>query len=544
MATNNRPVVTRRNVAPKAENNANALAMFDPANIPAHIATFNEENANIHDRTSVNSLTFKGKVWSLAIGGNKEPIMRTNDDGDLEPRGTIPLVILGYNARRGRSYYDKGFDDGAPQQPTCWSPDGIAPDPSSKELQAEKCANCPMSVKGSRVTDQNKDGVACQSYRMAAVQLYRQWPDIPPTRLRLAGTSDFTSDAGAKENEANGWYSFSNLMDFLRSRGVKHTAEVIVKAKFDPTVAYPKILFSPSGWCDEDDLAVLGLMAKSEEVKALLSPSFTPAGGDNVATNKVGTDDDPEISGPQGGKPAKAPAKAADKPKPGKAPVKAKEPEPEPEPETDENGDLVEYQDGDGNPCDSLGNPLPTAEDAGEQPETDENGNLVEYEDGDGNPCDSLGNPLPAGDAVGDIVNQAEADDDDPEIAAKKAAEEARARAQAKQDEKRKAAETRAAAAKQTDPDDGPIVLGKPVAPKPVAGKPAVAGKPSLTPAKPAAAPVAAKANLAPGLKPKVTATVTPKAATPPTGGAKPGAKGPAAVPQKVGKVLQDWADD
>lgn len=527
MVTSKQVVV--RAPAPAAAAANQALAMFDPANIPGHIVKFNEENTNIADKLSVDSLTYKGKVWTVNIGGNKTPLMKTNDEGDVEPRGTIQLVILGYNDRRGRSYYDTGFDDEKPKQPTCWSPDGITPDPSSIELQAEKCANCPMSVKGSKVTDNNSEGIACQGYRLTAVQLYQTWPEIPPLRLRLAVTSDW--DGNNKENEANGWYAFSNLMDFLRSRGVKHTASAIVKAKFDPSVAYPKVLFSPIGWITEDDEAFLAPLATSPDVQALLSQKYTPAGGDNVRKDKVGTKDDPAITGPTGGK-----AEKTTKSKP----VVAKKPEPEPDPEPE----VAEYVDENGNPCDAEGNPLeaeanPDA--AGDEP--------VQYVDENGNPCDAEGNPLPTNDPdATSVIEGAEADDDDPEVAAKKAADEARARAAAKQEAKVTAAANQARTSKaQPADDEGAITLGKPVPPTAVqTGRPTVVNakqqvatqaKPSLAPNKAPAATVVAK-----GGNGKATVTVAPKTGAAAAG--KPGKAGPTPVGGKVGAMLQDWQDD
>ena len=287
-----------------------ALSIFDPANVPDHIVKFNETAANIGDKSTINALTYKGKVWTVSLSGNKQPLMKKNEDGDEEPRTTIPIVILDYNKRRGRSYYSKGFEDDKTAQPDCWSADGITPDKTSAAIQADKCANCPMSVKGSKTTDSGKPTTACQQYRMVAVQLYKKW-DMPALRLRLAITSDY--DAQSKSNEANGWYAFQQLID--TSPGARRQAHCIsgqYVRRFDLTTAYPKVIFSPVGWTTQDEIDILSPKAESEEVKALLSPTFTPNGADGVRTETPPADEEPDEAGPV----VAAPKPGKSKPKP------------------------------------------------------------------------------------------------------------------------------------------------------------------------------------------------------------------------------------
>ena len=467
-----------------------ALSIFDPANVPDHIVKFNETAANIGDKSTINALTYKGKVWTVSLSGNKQPLMKKNEDGDEEPRTTIPIVILDYNKRRGRSYYSKGFEDDKPAQPDCWSADGITPDKTSAAIQADKCANCPMSVKGSKTTDSGKPTTACQQYRMVAVQLYKKW-DMPALRLRLAITSDY--DAQNKSNEAAGWYAFQQLIDLLRARGVKHTASMIVRARFDAATAYPKVIFSPAGWTTQDEIDILSPKAESEEVKALLSPTFTPNGADGVRTETPPTDEEPDEAGP-----------VVAAPKPGKS---------KPKPAVEEDPEEVE-------------------------------GEVVEAPAGD--------DAIEVGDEteVEEVVTQAEADEDDPEAAARKAADAARAAALARQQAKATAAAAQRKAAASEDDDEIVISTQAPAAKAPATAKapaakaPATAKAPAGTlsykelEAKAHAAPAAAKAN---GAKaPAAAPAVAKPTAKPPT----PAAAKPKAVSPAVGAMLQDWQDD
>lgn len=401
---------------------SNALSIFDPANVPAHIVKFNEENSNIGEKSTVDSLTYKGKMWTVAIGGKKTPLLKKNDDGEDEPRTTIPLVILDYNKRRGRSYYAGGYVDDKPVIPDCWSPDGITPDPTSAALQSDKCATCRMAVKGSKTTESGAQTTACSQYRMVAVQLYRNWAS-PPLRLRLAITSDY--DAKNTKEQASGWYAFQQLTDLLRSRGLKHTAGVVVRAKFDMSVPYPKVLFSPVGWLSQDELDITAPLSESDVVKALLSPTFTPNGADGTNKNQAPpAEEEPDQDGPVVQAPAPKPGTG--KPKPAKAAPAVVTPPPEEE-ETDE--------------------PMETGDTAEEE------------------------------ESAEDVVNDAEADEEDGETkaqAAAAAAQAAVAQKQAKKVAEAKAqAEARKAAAKAaTVEDDDNISLGEPVAPKVVAKAP------------------------------------------------------------------------
>jgi uncharacterized Zn-binding protein involved in type VI secretion len=457
----------------------NALTIFDPANVPDHIKTFNETHTNIGDKTSVDSLTYKGKIWTVAVSGTKTPLMKKNEDGDDEPRSTLPVVLLDYNKRRGRSYYSGGYVDDRPAVPDCWSPDGITPDPTSTALQSDKCATCPMAVKGSKTTEQGAQTTACSQFRMAAIALYRKW-DMPPLRLRLAITSDYDAK-GAKANEAKGWYAFQQLTDLLRARGVKHTASVVIRLKFDPAVAYPKVLFSPVGWTTEEEIEILAPLSESDEVKQLLSPTYTPNGGDGARKDQTPpAEEEPDEDGPIAQAPPAAKAPKAPKAKVAPAPAPA-----------------------------------------------------VEDEDAEAEPADETET-----EAVGDeedvtgVVEEAESEEDDADTIAAAQAQEVLRKVQEKQAKKIADAQAAAAARKAAaTEDDDEITVGPAVAPKTPAPKAAVAPakatpKVAATVAPKTPAKAAGAIGAAPGKAPKATAAA------------------PKPVSPAVAGMLEGWQDD
>jgi hypothetical protein len=264
---------------------ASELAMFDPkAGVPAHVAQFfGAEGSNIEDRAKVPSLSPQGKVWTVSINGDKTKLMRSLD-GDMVPVNVMKVVILDFAKRRGRAYYEGAYDPEKEAAPICWSDDGITPDetvPAAiKETKtALQCDKCPMSAKGSKIAEGGKAVTACSQHRMLAVVPANKL-DFQPLRLKIAITSDW--DKQSPEAEAQGWYAFQNYMDYLKSRGVQHSAAVVTKMKFDANAAYPKIFFAAEKWLEPQELAIIAPLTKSEDVQKLLAGTYTPAGVDGV----------------------------------------------------------------------------------------------------------------------------------------------------------------------------------------------------------------------------------------------------------------------
>jgi hypothetical protein len=307
---------------------SNALTMFDnpQASVPAHIAAFFEQEGNIADKQTVPSLLIEGKVWTRSVDGEKIKLTKRNDDGEMEPIQTLKVIVLDYSKKRGRTYYEGAYDPAKPGVPLCWSVDGNKPDEHVANPQHHECKTCPMSAKGSRITDQGKAVTACASQRMLAVVPAAQ-PSSTPLRLKLSITSLF--DKQSPDLEASGWFAFEQYVDMLRSRGVHHTASVVTKMKFDPDAAYPKVIFSPDRWLEQSELAVVAPISKSDDVAALINGTFTPDGGAGVPVEDFEQGDNvPEPTKPAAAKPA------APKPVTARKPEIKPAPKPEPVVET------------------------------------------------------------------------------------------------------------------------------------------------------------------------------------------------------------------
>ena len=261
---------------------ANNLTLFDPGQIPAHAQDFFKDNTNIDERQTVPSLSLEGKVWTIVKDGERIPLMRTNADGDREPVSILKVILLDRNKKRGRTYYTGTYDPAKVGKPACSSEDGVTGDDGGEMTGVEgwtgKCADCPLAAKGSVVRD-GKALVACSQHRIVAL-IPSFDLDFEPLRLKLAITSLW--DQKNPENEAQGWYAFDNYTDWLVAKGVKHTAALVTKMKFDSSVAYPKVLFAADGWLDADQQRQVATVVHSDKVKGLLSGTWSLAGVDGV----------------------------------------------------------------------------------------------------------------------------------------------------------------------------------------------------------------------------------------------------------------------
>lgn len=252
-----------------------SVATWDPlsgAPLPAYLTdTLGELGTNIADRMSVPSLSYEGKTWAIHKDGNKTKLQVQNADGDMVPVPIMRLIILNYNPDRGRAYYPGLYNPATSSAPVCWSADGKFPDPSVKEKQSPACNGCPMSIKGSKVAD-GKELVACGSHRMIAVAPAFDLAS-DPLRLKIAVTSDYD-----KEIVEHGWFAFRQYADFLKSRGVTHTALVVTKVKFDMQAQYPKLLFALDRVLSPDEIGQMKVALANPKVAELLAEKWTAAG--------------------------------------------------------------------------------------------------------------------------------------------------------------------------------------------------------------------------------------------------------------------------
>jgi chemotaxis protein histidine kinase CheA len=204
------------------------------------------------------------------------------------------VVILASQERGGREFYAGSYNPEAITAPECWSNDGITPDATIKEPKSSKCATCPLSVKGSKQTDNGKDATACQVFRLLAVVPAHDL-DFEPLRLKLRTTSNF--DGRNKEAQAKGWFGFKNYEDILRSKGVRDTRALSTKLRFDSSAEYPKLQFSAGKWLTPEALDKAMALSKLPLITDLITAKYTARSddaADKPGANPLPTDSDDE----------------------------------------------------------------------------------------------------------------------------------------------------------------------------------------------------------------------------------------------------------
>ena len=229
------------------------------AAVPAHIARRAAAYTNSDLTTGVGqsypTLSFKGKMWHVVQGDNKTLI--TNDDGD--PRMTIEVVLLKSNPALSKIYYAGGYVEGSAEKPTCFSNDGIAPDPSSTERQATKCNVCPHNQWGSRITDNGGKGKNCADLRRMAVA--------------AAGVIDHPMLIRIPAD------SLKDLAEYARGldrRKVPYNA-VVTKVAFDTNVAHPKLTFKTVRYLTDDEFDLVEETLATDIVSAICGLNSTAA---------------------------------------------------------------------------------------------------------------------------------------------------------------------------------------------------------------------------------------------------------------------------
>lgn len=241
--------------------------------LPAHLAeAFTGVEPIITTRDPIPALTFRGKVWKVVLNGEESPLV--NKEGD--PISTVRVIILNHNPNRSRAFYPGSYTEGENKAPECWSSDGVVPDADVRKPCAQTCASCPNSVKGSRISDNNKQVTACTPFRNVAVVPSHQL-EFQPLRLRLPQTSIWDKENDA--NEAQGWYAYDQFLDTLRTKmKVTHPGMVVTKIKFDMNSAYPKLLFQPERWVEAGEVPLIKAAMAHDTIPRLIgTDEKTPA---------------------------------------------------------------------------------------------------------------------------------------------------------------------------------------------------------------------------------------------------------------------------
>lgn len=128
-----------------------------------------DANAMAASSNSVPRISLRGREFRLIEGG--EEIAKFRD--------FLDVIMVGVEPEPGmmiKTYYEKGYSQGAKEPPTCSSDDGIAPSPWVQNPQNKTCRDCPKNQYGSGKAMNNKPTKACRDSK-------RVWLKLADTNL-------------------------------------------------------------------------------------------------------------------------------------------------------------------------------------------------------------------------------------------------------------------------------------------------------------------------------------------------------------------------
>jgi hypothetical protein len=197
-----------------------------PADLRELIMADGVDNTALSDgiAASFPVLSFRGKVWRVRYQGEALPILLEG-----EPVPAILCVIVLANPQLSKLYFEGAYEEGSSDAPTCFSLDGVTPDPSSETRQAMNCAVCPHNVWGSKITPQGTRTKSCSDSRRLAVVPY---PDLENERY---GGPMLLRVPPASFREL---VRYSKRLDEI---GGQYSA-VVTRIGFDIEAAFPKLV--------------------------------------------------------------------------------------------------------------------------------------------------------------------------------------------------------------------------------------------------------------------------------------------------------------
>lgn len=245
---------------------SNDIALFRDKNatLPAHLTRGVDEltKSLMGGGSTGKRISIMGGVWRMIVGG--EEIAKVEDRN-------LDVVIVNAAAKSSRTYYKGAYSEETKGQlPTCWSNDGVKPDPKSEAPQSSACATCPMNVAGSGQGTSR----ACRFSRRIAIVLANDVENSEVFQLVLPAQSIFgKADGGKMPLEA--------YAKFIGGHGLS-ISSVVTELKFDTASATPKIIFRAVRPLTEDEMEVA--IEKGQSQDAVQAITYNPAQTDRTGT--------------------------------------------------------------------------------------------------------------------------------------------------------------------------------------------------------------------------------------------------------------------
>ena len=237
-------------------------------------------------------ISIRGGRFREIIGGDQQ---RVNSTGAMN-------VVIVRSSRISRTFYEGTYDPEKTSPPRCWSSDTERPDDSVPAAQrmANKCASCPMNVKGSGNTG---TGRACRFSMRLAVCIEGDMDTV--YQMQLPATSIF----GEVKDQKMGMQSYAK---FLKANDLM-LAGLVTQMYFDENSETPKLFFKAVRPLDDEELEAAVRAYDSEEAQQAVEMTVYQADS-KPKDFAIEDDEDEEPAPPKKPKAVEAP-KPVEKPK-------------------------------------------------------------------------------------------------------------------------------------------------------------------------------------------------------------------------------------
>ncbi len=213
--------------------------------------------------SSFANLSFKGKIFRIKYAGEEVVLQDPNTGFALQ---FIDVVIVDAKGTLSKTYYATGYTEGVTEQPDCSSEDGITPfAPVGKQVQCHDCRMCKWNVFGSKPQQQGQpasNSKACADTRKTAIV-----PIYNIANERFGGPMLLRVPAA----------SLSGLAQYSRTlagQGAPFYAAV-VRITFDNEAAFPKLVFTPLRFLNEQEAAQILELRNDIRVADILTSGTT-----------------------------------------------------------------------------------------------------------------------------------------------------------------------------------------------------------------------------------------------------------------------------
>jgi len=206
-------------------------------------------------------ISIRGGAFRQIVGGKE---VNVSDERSMN-------IVLINAAPIARTYYGSTYDESAVTPPKCWSADGVTPasDVPATGRQHDKCATCPMNIKGSGQGDTR----ACRFSQRLAVLLDGEIEDQKVYQLSVPATSIFGDADGDK-------MPLQAYGKFLSGHGIPITG-VVTEARFDTAEAVPVLKFRAVRPLEREEWEAAKAQSLTEDAAQAVEFKMVPSKADN-----------------------------------------------------------------------------------------------------------------------------------------------------------------------------------------------------------------------------------------------------------------------